>query len=48
MDDKDKILIKLQYKAKKEAINQLLKKHKENEEIVKKLREMQEELPVNI
>ena len=48
MDEKDKILLKLHYKAKREAIRELLKEFEDNPKIVKKLREMQDKLPVNV
>lgn len=46
MEDIEKILIKLHYKARKEAVKKLLKKEK-NPEIIKKLKEIQEKLPAN-
>ncbi|MFH1311516.1 MAG: hypothetical protein ABIH65_03870 [Nanoarchaeota archaeon] len=48
MNEEDKILLKLHYKAKREAIRELLKEFKDNDRIVKKLKEMQDKLPVNV
>jgi hypothetical protein len=42
MDEKDKVLLKLYYKARKEAINELLKEFKNDEKIVKKLNKLRD------
>lgn len=48
MDEKDRVLMKLHYKAKREVIQELLDQFKDNPKIVKKLKEMQKKLPVNV
>ncbi len=48
MNEEDKILLKLHYKAKKEAVKELLKEFKDDERIVKKLKEIQKKLPSNV
>jgi len=48
MNEQDKILLKLHYKAKKQAIKELLKEFSKDKKIVNKLKEMQERLPSNI
>jgi hypothetical protein len=45
MDEIDKILLKMHYKARKEAIGELLKENKNNPKIVKKLKRLQETEP---
>ncbi len=46
MEDIDRILLKLHYKAKREAIKELLKEYKTDKKIVKKLKELQAKEPV--
>lgn len=45
MNEIDKVLLKLHYRARKEAIKELLKEHKNNPKIVKKLKKLQETEP---
>ncbi len=45
--DIDKILLKMHYKAKREAIKQLKKEYKNNSDISKKLEKLEKELPAN-
>ncbi len=47
MEEIDKILIKLSYKAKREAIKQLKREHKNNPEMLKKIKKLGEKLPAN-
>ena len=46
MEDVQKIFIKLRYKVKREAINQLKKQYKKSF-VMKKLKKIEEELPAN-
>jgi hypothetical protein len=48
MDEKEKILLKIQYKAKKAALRELIEEFKDNDKIVKKLKEMLAREPVNV
>jgi len=48
MEEIDKVLLKLHYKAKKEVIQELLKEYKKYPKIVKKLKKMLKKEPVNI
>ncbi len=48
MNEQDKILLKLHYKAKKQVINELLKEFKTDKKIVKKLKDIQKGLPSNV
>ena len=43
----DRILIKLSYKAKREALRQLKEEHKDNPKVLKKLKILEEKLPKN-
>ena len=47
MEEIDKILINLQYKAKREAINQLKKEYKNNSKVLKILKKEEKKLPKN-
>ena len=47
MEEIDKILLKLSYKAKREAIKELKKKYKNDPKILKKLKEVEKTLPTN-
>lgn len=48
MDEINKILLKLHYKARKEAIRELLKEYKNNKKITKKLKGILDKEPSNI
>ena len=48
MEEIDKVLLKLYYKARKESIKDLLKEYKGDKKITKKLKEMLNKEPVNI
>ena len=48
MQEIDKILIKLQHKAKKEALKELINEFKDNPKIANKLKKMLDKEPSNI
>jgi len=44
----DKILIKMHYKAKKQALKELIKEHKNDKKMIKKLKIMLAKEPANV
>lgn len=48
MEDIDKILIKMHYKARKEALKDLLKEYKGDTDMITKIKKILEKEPANI